>query len=73
MRDEQDLRDEQEEGRWAGRAEERSEDQQNPLVHVAPHADDRDRETDERADERVEVIEPDGSISPRRPRGAQDD
>ena len=65
------LRDEQEEERWAGRDEERSEDRQNSLVHVAPHPDDRDRETDERADERVEVIEPDGSTSPRRPRGAQ--
>ncbi|HZJ52337.1 MAG TPA: hypothetical protein VFF07_16190 [Actinomycetota bacterium] len=59
----------QEEERWAGRAEERSEDKQNPLVHVGPHPDVQESETDERADERVEVIEPDGSSSPRLPRG----
>ena len=70
-REEINLREDEEAERWAGRAEERSEDRQNSLVHVAPHPDDRDRETDERADERVEVIEPDGSTSPRRPRGAQ--
>ncbi len=71
LREESNLREGGEEERWAGRAEERSEDRQNSLVHVAPHPDDRDRETDERADERVEVIEPDGSTSPRRPRGPQ--
>ena len=65
------LREDEEEERWADRAEERSEDRQNSLVHVAPHPDDRDRETDERADDRVEVIEPDGSTSPRRRRGPQ--
>lgn len=59
-----------EEERWAGRAEERSEQKQNSLVHVAPHPDER-RETDERADERVDVIEPDGSRSPRIPRGPE--
>jgi hypothetical protein len=68
---EETSRNEREEERWSGRAEERSEDRQNSLVRVAPHPDDRDRETDERADERVEVIEPDGSTSPRRPRGPQ--
>jgi hypothetical protein len=45
------------------------EDAQNPLVHIAPHPDERDAETDERADERVEVVEPDGSETPRRSRG----
>jgi hypothetical protein len=64
-------RDEREEERWSGRAEERFEDRQNSLVHVAPHPDDRDRETDERGDQRVEVIEPNGSTSPRRPRGSE--
>jgi hypothetical protein len=63
---------EQENERWSGRSEERLEDAQNPLVHIAPHPDERDAETDERADERAEVIEPDGSATPRRSRGTSD-
>jgi hypothetical protein len=64
---------EEEEERWAGRAEERSDDKQNPLVHLGPHPDVRERETDERADERAEVIEPDGTPSPRLPRRTESD
>ena len=63
---------EQENERWSGRSEERLEDAQNPLVHVAPHPDERDLESDERADERAVVIEPDGSVTPRLPRGDDD-
>lgn len=64
---------EHEEERWSGRVEERSEDAQNPLVHIGPHPDERERETDEQADERVEVIEPDGSPTPRRSRRTRHD
>ena len=45
-------------------SKEREEGLQNPLIHegVPPEGD---RDTNEKADDRVEVVEPDGSESPR--------
>ena len=45
------------------RMDKRGDELQNPLTHEGAAADDRD--TNENADDKVEVLQPDGSEAPR--------